>query len=130
MSISWGIIWEIVLGGMPVENFMAYTGLMAAGALVFFTLDVNHATRKDLNTPQKFSWGFMLRDNILRALGVAIAIMASVIWYEDLFGVAINARLAFMGGLGIDATIGILMKKGKATGAMKQSRAKLIQKYG
>jgi len=130
MGIQWDIVWRLLLGEMPMEKFIAYCLAMGAGALIFFALDVSHSVNKDAHTPKKFSWKFLIKDNIIRGLGVLLAIMATVILYEDFFGVAINVKLALTSGLGIDAIIGVLLKKGKERGPMKKSRDKLIERYG
>ena len=127
--INWGTFWEIILGDMPVENFLAYVALMSAGALIFFTLDVSHAVRRDDSTPRKFNWGFMIRDNVFRGAGVLFVIMGTVIFYDSFFGVEINAKLAFTQGLGIDALIGVILKRGKQSGPLKKTRDKLMKKY-
>ena len=127
--MDWGIFWGIILEDMPLEHFLAYSALMAAGAGLFFALDVSHAVKRDQCSPGKFSWGFLIRDNILRILGVMLLIMAAVLFFEEFVGVAINAKLAFTQGLSIDALIGTMLKKGKQARPFKKGRDKLIKKY-
>ena len=112
---------------MPVESFFAYFALMCAGALVFFAMDVRRETKKD---SIKFSWGYLIRDNILRGIAVLFIIMACVLWYDSFFGVPINARLAFIQGLSIDAVMGMVLKEGKERGPLKKNQQKLRRKYG
>ena len=123
--MNWTNFWSVILDGMSLEHFAAYTALMLAGAIVFFTAaDVRKAKRKT-----EFSWGFLIRDNIPRFVSVLIVIMATVLWYDSFFGVPINAKLAFMQGLSIDAVMGVVAKMGKDSGPLKRSRAKLVAKY-
>ncbi len=129
-GFNWDTVLHIILGEMSVEIFVAYTGLMIAGAIVFFALDVNHSLKRNKGTPVKFSLGFLIRDNLFRALAVALVIMATVIWYDSFFGVPLNAKLAFTQGLSVDAVIGVVLKRGKQAGPLKKSREKLIKKYG
>jgi hypothetical protein len=67
----------------------------------------------------------MVLDNIFRGIAVVIIIMAGVIFFEDMYGVPINVKLAFQAGIGIDALIGTMLKIGKERGPLKKSRDKL-----
>ena len=124
--MKWEVFWKVILGEMPLESFLAYFALMCAGAIVFFAMDERREIKKN---GQKFSWAFMIRDNLLRGASVLIIIMACVLWYDSFFGVPINARLAFMQGLSIDAVMGLILKEGKERGPLKKSQQKLKQKY-
>jgi hypothetical protein len=124
--MNWDKFWEYILGDMPLEKFFAYALLMGAGALIYFATNVKIATTK---SDMKFSWGYMVRDNLLRLLVVFISIAASILWYEEFFGVALNGKLAFMQGLSIDAVTGMLLKGAKEQGPLKGARKKLVQKY-
>lgn len=129
MVIQWEIFWKTILGDLQPEVYLAHVAIMASGALVFFALDVNNAVRRDQNTPRKFSLSFLIRDNLVRGIGVVVLIMGVTLFYQDFFGTEINARLAFTTGLGIDAVIGTMLKQGKNMGAMKRSREKLLNQY-
>lgn len=130
IAIDWGAVWEIILSGMDPAHFIAYFLLMCGGAVVYFGMDVRQSMKKDAGTPVKFSLGFMVRDNLVRLISVLILIAAAVVFYEDFFGAPINAKLAFMQGIGIDALMGIALKEGKERGPLKRNREKLMQKYG
>jgi len=125
--MNWTAVIEILLGGMSPERFVACYFAMAAGALVYFTLDVRHSTRHNRDTPARFSWRFMVLDNVPRMIGVVLAMAITVILYEDMFGVPINIKLAITSGLGIDALIGTLLKTGKERGPLKRQRDKLTR---
>jgi len=124
--MDWKQFWDIILEGDSIESVLAYVVLMGAGAVVYFGLDVARSTKK---SKHKFSWGFMLRDNFVRILVVLLIIVATVLWYDEFFGVSLNAKLAFTQGLSIDALIVVIAKQQKETGALKGSRQKLNQKY-
>ena len=124
--MNWKGFWSVILGEMPLENFMAYAALMLAGAFLFFAADIRRGAKK---TTGGFSWGFMIRDNAIRVLVVLMSIAASVLFYESFFDVPINAKLAFMQGLSIDAVIGTMTKVSKEKGALKRTTDKLKQKY-
>jgi len=127
-EIHWEEVTGILLNGMTLSQFVAYFLLMAGGALVFFALDVRHSTKSNSDTPTRFNFWFMIRDNVIRGLAVAIFIGASVVFYQDLYGVELNGKLAFTSGLGIDALIGTILKTGKEKGPMKKQRDRLISK--
>jgi len=124
--MNWQEFWDIILEGDSPESVLAFSVIMLAGAVVYFGLDVARSTKK---SGQKFSWGFMIRDNFVRGLSVVIVVVATVLWYEEFFGTTLNAKLAFSQGLGIDALIGVIAKGQKESGILKRSRAKLEQKY-
>ena len=128
-GFDWGRVLILILGDMAPEVFVAHFLAMCGGALVFFTLDVKQSISSTHSGPTTFSWGYMIRDNFFRVLGVLVLIMATVIWYDSFFGVPLNAKLAFMQGLSIDALIGMILKQGKQRGPMAKSRAKLQTKY-
>lgn len=114
---------------MDLVHFMAYFIAMGIGALLFFGLDVWHSKSSNPNTPNKFSFKFMILDNILRFFIVLLLMAVSVLFYEDMFNSEINVKLAFWHGFGIDGFAGTLLKKGKDVGMMKKQRDKLITKY-
>lgn len=127
--IDWGEILKMYLAGMSLTHFIAYYVAMAAGAVVYFGLDVGHSTRSNQDTPKKFSLKFMILDNLVRGIAVMIMMAGAVVFYEDLYGTTINIKLAFTTGLGLDALIGTVLKTGKERGPWKKSRDKLVQKY-
>jgi len=126
--INWDIVLKIILEDMDVEHLIAYSAIMSAGAFLFFFFDVRNAVRRDDATSKKFSWRFMMRDNVFRGGAVLLAIVVIVIFYDDFFGVDINPKLALMQGLSIDAVIGTVLKQGKRSGVLKKSRQKRISR--
>ena len=124
--MNWTNFWGIILGDMKLETFAAYTALMMAGAIIFFANNVRKGTRKSAG---KFSWAYLFKDNFRRILGVTLSIMVLVIFYESFFGVPLNAKLALMQGLSIDAIAGVLTSAGKRSDVMKSARSNLKKKY-
>ena len=124
--MNWTNFWGIILGDMKLETFAAYTALMMAGALIFFANNVRKGTRKSSG---KFSWGYMFKDNAIRILSVILSIMVLVIFYESFFGVPLNAKLALMQGLSIDAIAGVLTSAGNKSEVRKSARANIKKKY-
>ena len=122
--MNWSEFWEIILGEMTLETFAAYFVLMLAGAIIIFTADVRRGVKK---SEGKFSWGYMFADNLFRILSVVLIIAVAVIFYESFFGVPLNAKLALMQGLSIDALVGTVTKAGKDKA--KATRAKLKAKF-
>lgn len=124
--MDWKTFWGLILGDMTLETFAAYTALMLAGAIIFFANNVRKGTKRSAG---KFSWGYMFKDNAIRILSVTLSIMVLVIFYESFFGVPLNAKLALMQGLSIDAIAGTLTSAGKQSGVQKNARANLKKKY-
>lgn len=124
--MNWTTFWGIILGDMTLETFAAYTALMLAGAIIFFANNIRKGTKESTG---KFSWAYMFKDNALRIFSVILSIMVLVIFYESFFGVPLNAKLALMQGLSIDAIAGVLTSAGKRTDVQKSARAKLKTKY-
>ncbi len=127
--MNWIEFWNTILGGLSKEQALAYFILMAAGAFVNFAFSVGRSVRKDSRTPRKFSFWFLIRDNILRGLGVLIFMVVLLLYFEDFFDVALNGKMAFVFGYTIDTIIGSAVKDGKNIGVLKRSREKLIKKY-
>jgi len=119
--MNWTEFWDLILDGMTMETFLAYTAIMLAGALIFFANNVRKGTKKSAG---KFSWGYMIKDNAVRIFSVILSIMVLVIFYESFFGVPLNAKLALMQGLSIDAIAGVL-----TSGKQTETRTKLKTKY-
>jgi len=113
MGVTWSEYWNIVLGGMEFTHFLAHASLMGAGAIVYFGLDVKQSQARDQHTPKKFNFWFMVKDNLMRFIGVVVVICVATIWFESFYGVPINAKLAFTAGLSIDALIGSVLKQRK-----------------
>jgi len=129
MIIHWETVLRIILDGMPVEHFLAYFTLMGAGSVAYFGINVWQSRVASKNTPDKFSWGFMIRDNAWRILSTSILIAGAVIFYDSFFGVPLNAKLALMQGFSIDALTGTVLKVAKERGPLKKSRDRLMMKY-
>ncbi len=127
--MNWIEFWNTILGGLSKEQALAYFVLMAIGAFVNFAFSVRHSVRKDSRTPRKFSFWFLVKDNILRGLGVLIFMVVLLLYFEDFFEVALNGKIAFTFGYTIDVIVGNVVKEGKDNGLMKKSREKLIKKY-
>ena len=127
--MNWTEFWNTILGGMHIEQFAAYFVLMACGAFVHFALAVRHSMRKERNTPNKFKFWFLVKDNFFRGIGVLIVMTVMVLYFEDWFDTPLNGKMAFVFGLSIDTIIGQLMTEGKDAPIIKKSRQKLLSKY-
>lgn len=127
--MNWPEFWNTILGGMHFSEFAAYFVLMAAGAFVHFAFAVRHSRRKERDTPKKFKFWFMVKDNFFRGFAVLIVMIVMVLYFEDWFDTALNGKMAFVFGLSIDTIVGQLMTEGKDAPIIKKSRNKLLNKY-
>lgn len=127
----WEEIWNVYGTEFDIDliHFVAFYIAMAAGAVLYFYFDVKHSLNTNQDTPKKFSWKFMFLDNMIRFITILILIAVGVLFYEDIYGVSLNVKLAFMQGLSIDALIGVLMKRAKEKGPLKKQRDHLNNKY-
>jgi hypothetical protein len=114
--------------GMDKLDFYIYLGYFCAGAFVNFFLDVRSSVKHNPNTPRKFSLRYLVVDNILRGLAVAILIVVTLLNFEELTGTALTGLLAFAFGMDIDVIIGKFLSEGKNVGAYKRQREKLLTK--
>jgi len=128
MEFNQNEFWGLLLNGMSFTQFIVYAILMAAGALIHFTLDVEHSVKKDPGTPRKFSLRFMVIDNILRGFGVILCIALAIPYYEIFMGTEISPQAAIAFGLTIDVIIKRLAGGTKNISGIRKRREAIIKK--
>ena len=74
MEFDSGQFWSNMLGDYTLTDFVTFVVWFLIGATVFFAADVRQSIKKDKGTPRKFNWWFMLKDNVLRFVGVLLMI--------------------------------------------------------
>ena len=119
---------EILLNGLTFTQFVAYAVLMLVGAAIHFTLDVEKSVKKDPETPKKFSFRFMIWDNVLRFIGVLLMILVIIPYFDVFMGTELNPQMALIFGLSIDLVIGRLAGGAKGLPAIKAQREEFVKK--
>jgi uncharacterized membrane protein len=120
---------QALLGPYSLTEFVTYLFFFGLGALIFFGIDVRRSFKSDPTTPKKFSFLFMLKDNVIRFLSVLASIYMVIRFYEGLYGTELTELLAMTLGVSIDALIG----KGAGGGvknlpAVRRQRDALVSK--
>lgn len=59
---------ELVLGGNDLPTYAAYFFFALIGAIISLRIKALDRDKYSINTPQKFSWSFLVQDNLLRLL--------------------------------------------------------------
>jgi len=128
MDFNQSEFWNIILNGMQLTQYIAYLVLMIVGAIIHFTIDVKRSIRKDVITPNKFSFKFMIWDNVFRIIGVTLFIIIFIPYFELFMGSPITSQLALGSGLAIDVIIGRILGGTKQFPAIKRQRERYIKK--
>lgn len=116
-------VYQLLLNGMPIKEFLVYYIFGIAGALSFFLYSVWNAINEDSNTPSKFSWKFLLKGTIRVVLSL-ITLAFVVIYFKQIspfmfdvtntdVDVKINGFSAFLAGVSIDTIWKALLGVGK-----------------
>jgi len=128
--------WSLMLGDLNITQFIYYTGWALAGAVLLFVTDIRSSIKHDKHTPNKFSFLFLVKDNILRILGMILLLPVAVIHYKEIFSMVfgwedalLNWKSAVLLGLTIDMVYSrIISGSIKEIPAYKQMREKMTKK--
>lgn len=112
---------RILLNGMDIPFFIAMLIAALAGILVLFLTDVSSAVKKDKDTPNKFSFWYMVKTGAARIIVGIIVISFTIVYFGELSKIVfqidipleINGIVAFFIGLGSDTIVKKVVKYGK-----------------
>ena len=74
---------QVLLGNFTLGSVLGYMAIMAIGAAFSLLLDVKGRDKTSRRSPNRFSWWFLLKDNIKR-LFLVILIMYVFIRFSDM----------------------------------------------
>lgn len=110
MENFWNELTHHLLGDYSLALYAAGFIFTAIGALISLRL---HAAKRDKlspNTPYKFSWTFMIQDNILRLISGCLMVFAVFRFAPDLLKQDLSMLLALLLGLVSDNLVYIFQK--------------------
>ena len=93
---------DILLGNLPIQNFLAMLFFAAVGALISILV---HSTNRDpgaSRSPISFDIGFMLRDNGQRIMLNVLLIGVVIRFSQELLGFEIKPFIALLIGVSFD----------------------------
>lgn len=124
----WQDVFFEITGGTDTVYFLSRFICMFAAATMVFAFTVSFSVKYDPNTSNKFSFWFMVADNIFRLLGVLILIAITVIQFEEKHGYLMTVGEAFKEGAQLDALIGTFLGGLKKTSQGKKFQSKLTSR--
>ena len=101
---------EIILGDKQLSYYLA--GFFFSGLAILLSL-YHHSRKRDVespNTPKKFSWTFLVWDNLKRIF-ITLIVMFILFRQLDLSDVWYQIGVGFLVSLCLDKVIEFLMKK-------------------
>lgn len=75
--------YQIILGNFTPGMFLGYIAIMFIGAAISLLMDVSKRDKTSRRSPNRFSWWFLLKDNIKRFF-LVILIMYVFIRFSDM----------------------------------------------
>lgn len=99
-----------LLGSYKASLYITYFIFVMLGIIVSLRVASLGRDKMSNNTPYKFSFGFLIQDNILRVLGSLAFVFLSIRLGVELFNVVPEYYSATLMGLGFDQSL-LLAKK-------------------
>ena len=99
-----------LLGSYKASFYITYLLFLVIGILASLKFSSLSRDKSSPSTPFKFSWKFLVQDNLIRFLGSIAIVFLSIRLGEDLFGYIPTYTGATLMGLGFDQTLGLLQK--------------------
>ena len=104
-------MFQKIIGSNDLTSFLAAFIFALIGVALSLLWHATTRNQNSPNTPVKFSWNFLLSDNVKRIAASLITIFIAIRFYPDLFGKPINEYLAFGVGLGLDKISEVIKNK-------------------
>lgn len=93
---------DAVLGGYNIGRFLGFVFWAIIGAYITVQFTANRRDPSSSRTPEKFSWGFWIRDNSRRVAFVMACILTTLRFSQDITGKELNEFWALVIGLSFD----------------------------
>lgn len=97
-----------LLGNRSVAVWLVCFTFILIGVVVSLIISSRERNKDSPNTPYKFSFKFLVRDNILRILGSVLIAFTIIRFGEDMVGMHIGYFGAFLMGLCFDQLVKII----------------------
>jgi Na+/melibiose symporter-like transporter len=102
---------KIILGSMAPDQFFAMLFFAFIGVAATMLLDTKTRDKDSPRTPEKFHFGFWIKDNFIRILRNILFLCLGIRFYPELNGgEQITPFLAVGLGLGVDGLVAVVRK--------------------
>lgn len=129
-TFDWSEFWSLFLGELSFAYLAAHFAFFMIGAIIHFAWKVKNRERSGRSVPKKFKWKFLLKDNLLRWLGVILLIFVNVRFFQDIYGSPLTPFLALGLGYSIDSLVGNSKRSAESgLSPLNKAKRKLIDKY-
>ena len=117
--------------GMPWTQFLSVFFIVLVGIAISLLVDSMGRDTKSAKTPSKFSWKFLLLDNLKRIFLVVLVIFVSIRFYTELYDGTVNEWAGLLLGLSMDFTVARLRARVQYIKELlsPKNRDKLTKKY-
>ena len=102
---------EKLLGINDLWSFLIYVFWASIGVLLCLLLNAAKRDLPEHRSPTKFSWKFLIYDNIRRLTIAFILILVSLRFSKEIFGLEQNAFTAFIIGFSSDSLARVIQNK-------------------
>lgn len=129
-AFNWLEFWSLILGEITFAYLAAHFAFFMIGAIIHFAWKLKNRDHSGRVVPKKFKWKFLLKDNLLRWLGVILLIFVNVRFFEQIYGSPLTPFLALGLGYSIDSIVGNGKRSAESGLApLNKAKKKLIDKY-
>ena len=129
-TFNWQEFWNIFFGEMTFPYLAAHFAFFMIGAIIHFSWKIKNREKSGRTVPKKFKFGFMIKDNVLRWLGVILLVFVHVRFFEQIYGSPLTPFLALGLGFSIDSLVGNGKRSAEAgLSPLKKAKGKLLNKY-
>ena len=128
-TFNWTEFWSIFFGDMTFAYLAAHFTFFMIGAILHFAWKVKGRDVGGQIAPKKFKLGFLIKDNIVRWLGVILLIFVNIRFFEEIYSSPLTPFLALGLGYSIDSVVGNSKKAAETLSPLKKAKDKLVKKY-
>lgn len=107
---------ENLLGPGDPGMFMAAVVYALVGIVISLLHDSARRDQNNLSTPDNFSWGFLILDNLKRILLSLLLVLVTLRFSREILGADLTMYLALLIGIGFDK----LAEKWKSSGVLSK----------
>ncbi|WEK18172.1 MAG: hypothetical protein P0Y49_15380 [Candidatus Pedobacter colombiensis] len=101
---------HLLLGNTDLPTFFAAMIIALIGTVLSLRIKARKRNKLSKHTPFKFSWRFLLQDNLLKLLASLLPVFIALRFSSEFFGQDMTMGFAFLIGLGSDTILSRLEK--------------------
>lgn len=99
-----------LLGSYKASFYITYFIFVLFGVLISLRIHASSRDKTSENTPNAFSWKFLIQDNLIRGISSLTVVFVMIRLGQDMFDVVPTYVSAIAMGLGFDQVIGLFEK--------------------